>query len=118
MILWCMSRGSATESPAGHLISRRGPRTSLPFSQETGPQVLGSSLHRSISKKGGSRAGTQGFPLEQHPLPAGKGSHILQLPESWEQKLLVGGVLSPSCGATSGSVPYLELWGGESAGAA
>ena len=53
--------------------------------------MLGSSLHRSVSKKGGSRAGTQGFPLEQHPLPAGKGSHILQPPESWEQKLLVGG---------------------------
>lgn len=86
-----MSRGSATESLAGHLVSRHGPRTSLPFFQDTGPQVLGSSLHRSISKKGGSRAGTQGFPLEQHTLPAGKASHILQLSGSWEQKWLVGG---------------------------
>lgn len=38
----CMSRGSATESPAGHLASRCAPNTSAPFAQEMGPQVLGS----------------------------------------------------------------------------
>lgn len=93
MIFWCMSRGNANESPTGHLISRHDPHASLPFSQETRPQVLGSLHHQSVSK-GGSRAGTQGFPPEQHPLPAGKGSHILQLPWSWEQEGLLGCPLS------------------------
>lgn len=93
VIFWCLSRGNANESPTGHLISRCGPQTSLPFSQETRPQVLSSWCHRSVSK-GGSRAGTQGFPPEQHPPPAGKGSHILQLPRIWEQKGLVGCPLS------------------------
>lgn len=94
VMLWCMSRGSATESPAGHLISRHGPRTSPSFSQETGPQVPGSSLHWFVPKMGGSSAGTQGFALEQHPLPAGKGAHILQLPGNWEKKWLMAGSLS------------------------
>lgn len=116
MILRCRSRGSATESPTGHLISRRGPRTSLPFSQETGPQVLGSSLPQSVSEKGGSRAGTQGstgfrwssIHWQQAKVPTscscqGAGS-----------KTGCWGVLSPSCAATSGSAPYLEIQGRES----
>lgn len=56
-IFWCMGRGNASESPTGHLISRHGPHASLPFSQETRPQVLGSLHHQSVSQ-GGSRAGS------------------------------------------------------------
>lgn len=101
-ILWCMSRGNANESPTGHLISRCGPHASLPFPQETRPQALGS-LHHHL--KGGSRAGTQGIPPEQHLLPTSKGSHILQLPWSWDQKGLVGCPLSFMSSIWGSSLP-------------
>lgn len=92
MIFGCMGRGNGNESPTGHLISRHGPHVLLPFPRRPGHRFW---PHCTISQKeGGSRAGTQGFPPEQHPLPAGKGSHVLQLPWSWEQRGLVGCPLS------------------------
>lgn len=104
VMLWCMSRGSATESPAGHLISRHGPRTSLPFSQETRPQVPGSSLRCLYLKWEGAVLALRALHwssihCQQAKEPTSCSFQGAGRKSGWWQ------VLSPSCGATSGSVP-------------